>query len=97
MEGVEGSRLVFSPLLVRFISGADPAARAVKVSDSGRLRNELQTMLTNALEYEGDTIRVHFDRIDPMVISQDRQIVIRRTLEWYKEHHPVWFRWLEVA
>jgi hypothetical protein len=27
----------------------------------------------------------------------DKQAAIRRILEWYKAHHPVWFRWLEIA
>ncbi len=42
-ESFEDSRLVFSPLLDRFYSGQDYRTRAVKVSDSGRIRNELQT------------------------------------------------------
>ena len=97
MEGFEGSRLVFSPLLVRFLSGVDYTRRPVKVSDSGRLRNELQTMLTQALEYEGETIRVHFDRVDDKVMPRDKQVAIRKLLEWYKAEHPVWFQWLEIA
>ena len=97
MEGLEGSRLVFSPLLVRFLSGADYQQRPVKISDSGRLRNELQTMLTQALEYDGDNIRVHFDRIDEKVMPLDKQKKIREILEWYIAEHPVWFGWLSVA
>ena len=23
--------------------------------------------------------------------------LIRKVLEWYKENHPIWFRWLEIA
>lgn len=97
MEGLAGSRLVFSPLLVRYLSGFDYSQRAVKVSDSGRIRNELQTMLSQALEYEGEKIRVHFERVDDKVMPKDKQAAIRRVLEWYKQHHPVWFSWLELA
>jgi hypothetical protein len=96
-EGLEQSRLVFSPLLVRFLSGVDYTQRPVKVSDSGRIRNELQTMFPLALEYEGDRIRVCFDRIDEKVVPKDRQAAIRRVLEWYKREHPVWFGWLDIA
>jgi hypothetical protein len=97
MEPLAESRLVFSPLLVRFLSGVDPASRAVKISDSGRLRNELQTMLSQALEYDGDQLRVHFDRVDEKVMPREKQAAIRRVLEWYKAAHPVWFSWLEIA
>ena len=95
-DGVEGSRLVFSPLLVRFMSGSDWAARPVKISDSGRIRNELQTLISQALEYVGQRIIVHFDRIDDKVLPRDKQVLVRRVLEWYKLHHPVWFDWLEL-
>ena len=97
MEPMDEARLVFSPLLSRFLAGVDPASRAVKVSDSGRVRNELQTMLSQALEHDGEKIRVHFDRIDEKVMPRDRQAAIRRVLEWYKANHPVWFAWLEIA
>lgn len=97
LDGLEQSRLVFSPLLVRFLSGVDPTERAVKVSDSGRIRNELQTMFSQALAYEGDHIRVHFGRIEESVMPREDQARIRSVLEWYKEQHPVWFSWLELA
>jgi hypothetical protein len=97
MENFEATRLVFSPLLTRFLSGVDPASRAVKVSDSGRIRNELQTMMSQALEHDGDRIRVHFDRVDEKVVPKDKQAAIRRVLEWYKANHPVWFSWLEIC
>lgn len=97
MEPFEQARHVFSPLLVRFMSGVDHTKRAVKISDSGRIRNELQTMLSQALEHDGDTIRVHFDRIDEKVIPKEKQAAIRKVLEWYKASHPVWFAWLEIA
>jgi hypothetical protein len=97
MEPLEQMRHVFSPLLVRFLSGVDHTTRAVKVSDSGRIRNELQTMLSQALEHDGDRIRVHFDRIDDRVMPREKQDAIRRVLEWYKAKHPVWFEWLEIA
>ncbi|HET9598341.1 MAG TPA: hypothetical protein VFP65_22325 [Anaeromyxobacteraceae bacterium] len=97
MEPLSEARHVFSPLLVRFLSGVDHTRRPVKISDSGRIRNELQTMLSQALEYEGDTLRVHFDRVDEKVMPKDKQAAIRKVLQWYKQHHPVWFEWLEIA
>jgi hypothetical protein len=97
MESFEQTQQVFSPLLVRFLSGVDHTTRPVKVSDSGRIRNELQTMIPQALEHEGDRIRVYFDRINEMVLSRDRQATIRNVLRWYKAHHPVWFDWLELV
>jgi len=97
MEPLERARHVFSPLLVRFMSGVDHTARPVKISDSGRIRNELQTMFSQALEHDGDTIRLHFDRLDENVVPRQKQETIRRVLEWYRENHPVWFDWLDVA
>jgi hypothetical protein len=97
MEPLDQMRHVFSPLLVRFLSGVDHTKRAVKVSDSGRIRNELQTMLSQALEHDGDRIRVHFAHIDEKVMPREKQDAIRRVLEWYKVTHPVWFEWLEIA
>ncbi len=96
MESMDQARQVFSPLLVRFLSGVDPERRPVKISDSGRIRNELQTMLSQALEHEGERIRVHFDRIDAQVMPREKQETIRKVLLWYKENHPVWFDWLDV-
>ena len=96
MESLQTTRQVFSPLLVRFLSGVDHTTRPVKISDSGRIRNELQTMLSQALEHDGERIRVHFDRINDKVMPRDKQAAIRKVLEWYKVNHPVWFAWLEV-
>lgn len=94
----EQSRLVFSPLLDRFYAGQDYRQRAVKVSDSGRIRNELQTLCSDGLEHFGaDGIRVHFDRISDGVMAADKKRLVREVLEWYQEHHPIWFRWLELA
>jgi hypothetical protein len=97
LEPLEQTRLVFSPLLERFIAGEDYRSRAVKISDSGRIRNELQTLCSQALEYRDHSIRLHFDRIGDEVILPEKQRVIRKVLEWYKENHPVWFSWLEIA
>jgi hypothetical protein len=69
----------------------------VKVSDSGRIRNELQTMLSQALEYEGEKIRVHLSRVDERVMPKEKTDAIRRVLQWYKARHPVWFEWLELG
>jgi hypothetical protein len=97
MESFEETRQVFSPLLVRFLSGVDHTTRPVKVSDSGRIRNELQTMIPQALEHDGDRIRVRFEQINERVLSPDKQATIRSVLQWYKAHHPVWFEWLELV
>jgi hypothetical protein len=96
MEPLETTRQVFSPLLVRFLSGVDHTTRPVKISDSGRIRNELQTMISQALEHDGEHIRVHFDRINELVLPRDTQAALRRVLAWYKANHPVWFEWLEL-
>jgi len=97
METFETTRQVFSPLLVRFLSGVDHTTRPVKISDSGRIRNELQTMIPQALEHDGDRIRVRFERINDMVLPRDKQEKIRLVLEWYKANHPIWFEWLDPA
>jgi hypothetical protein len=97
LETPAQSRLVFNPLLIRFIYGEDFLSRPVKISDSGRIRNELQTLCTEALEYSGRTIRIHFDRILPEVISLENQKLLLDVLRWYKENHPHWFSWLEIV
>jgi hypothetical protein len=97
MESFEQQRHVFSPLLVRFLSGVDHTKRAVKISDSGRIRNELQTMFSQGLEHDGEKIRVHWDRIDEKVMPKVKQAAIRKVLEWYKQAHPVWFEWLDIG
>ena len=97
MEGSRESRLVFNPLLTRFIYGEDFRARAVKISDSGRIRNELQTLCSEAIEYlDQQQMRIHFDRIPPEVISPEHQQMLLEVLRWYKRHHPLWFSWLQV-
>ncbi len=69
MEPLDRACHVFSPLLVRFMSGVDHTTRPVKISDSGRIRNELQTMFSQALEHDGDVIRLHFNRLDEKVVA----------------------------
>ncbi len=96
-DSLEEARLVFSPLLVRYLNGFDWRTRAVKISDSGRIRNELQTLISQAIDHNGDHLVVHFDRIDDKVLPKKSQDTIRRVLEWYKLNHPVWFEWLEIA
>jgi hypothetical protein len=98
MESFDQTRLVFSPLLDRFYRGQDWKTRPVKVSDSGRIRNELQTLASEAIEYFGENgLRIHFDRIDDAVLSPDKKQLIREVLTWYREHHPIWFNWLEMV
>jgi len=88
---------VFSPLLSRFLAGASYETRPVKISDSGRIRNELQTLCAEALEFtNGNHIRLHFERIPEAIIPPDKQVTLREVLHWYKKRHPVWFAWLEI-
>ncbi|MEW6439883.1 MAG: hypothetical protein AB1640_03015 [bacterium] len=97
MESFEQSRLVFNPLLKRFMQGENYRNRAVKISDSGRIRNELQTLCSEALEHLGENrIRVCFDRIPADVITPEKQVALREVLQWYRENHPAWFGWLEL-
>lgn len=98
METFEESKLVFNPLLNRFISGEDYKTRPVKISDSGRIRNELQTTCSEALEFMGNEhLRIHFDRIPPEVISPENRKKLLEILKWYKANHPIWFAWLDIA
>ena len=97
MEPVEQMRMVFSPLLDRFYSGQDYRDRAVKISDSGRIRNELQTLCSEAIEYlPDDRMLLRFDQIDDSVLPHDKKELIREVLTWYKANHPIWFTWLEM-
>lgn len=90
-------RLVFQPLLQRFLQGEDYTKRAVKISDSGRIRNELQTLCSDALEFPAQNrMCLVFDKIPEAVFSHEQTIRLRELLNWYKERHPVWFTWLEL-
>lgn len=98
MESHDEGSLVFNPLLTRFIYGEDFRSRPVKISDSGRIRNELQTLCSEALDYLRDgKIRIHFDRIPPEVITVEDQKVLAEVLRWYQTMHPIWFTWLEIV
>jgi hypothetical protein len=98
MESFEESRRVFSPLLDRFYAGECYRTRPVKISDSGRIRNELQTWCSEALQFCGERgMRVHLGRVEESVLSADKKAFVREVLHWYKEHHPLWFSWLEIA
>ena len=94
LEGLEESKLIFSPLLNRFLKGEDYKTRAVKISDSGRIRNELQTLCTDALEYSGDWVMLNFSKIPVATISPEDQKRLKDILTWYKQNYPVWFEWL---
>ncbi len=97
MEPIEEMRMVFSPLLDRFYAGQDYRQRAVKISDSGRIRNELQTLCSEAIEYlPDDRMLIRFDQIDDSVLPPDKRDLIREVLAWYKANHPIWFHWLEM-
>jgi hypothetical protein len=96
MEPVDEMRMVFSPLLDRFYAGQDYRARAVKISDSGRIRNELQTLCSEAIEYlPNDRMVLNFDQVGDAVLPPDKKVLIQEVLAWYQEHHPIWFQWLE--
>lgn len=98
MEPVDEMRMVFSPLLDRFYAGQDYRTRAVKISDSGRIRNELQTLASEAIEYTVDNrMRVRLDRVDDAVLPADKKRLIADVLRWYKENHPIWFSWLDLG
>ena len=95
VKPIEEMRHVFSPLLDRFYAGQDYKNRPVKISDSGRIRNELQTLASEAIHYGPDgRMSVAFDRIDDAVLAPDKRELIREVLRWYKQSHPIWFRWL---
>ncbi len=97
MEPMEEMRMVFSPLLDRFYAGQDYRSRAVKISDSGRIRNELQTLCSEAIRYlPNDRMVIDFDEVDDAVLPPDKKALIREVLAWYQKHHPIWFHWLET-
>jgi hypothetical protein len=91
-------QMVFSPLLDRFYGGQDYRQRAVKISDSGRIRNELQTLCSEAISYlPNDHMLIDFDQVDESVLASDKKDLIQQVLRWYKAEHPLWFEWLEMA
>ena len=96
LENFNESKLVFSPLLNRFLKGEDFRHRAVKISDSGRIRNELQTLCSDALRFYDTKMILNFDKIPEATISREDQELLRQVLAWYKENHPIWFDWLEL-
>lgn len=97
LDGLDRARDVWSPLLVRCLAGDAYQDRPAKISYSGRIRNELQTMFSTALDHDGTHIRVCFDRIDARVLPPGGKDALRRALTWYCERHPAWFSWLELA
>jgi hypothetical protein len=98
MDPIDEMRMVFSPLLDRFYAGQDYRTRAVKISDSGRIRNELQTLASEAIEYSpDDRMRIHFDQVDDAVLPPDKKRLIQDVLRWYKDNHPIWFSWLDLG
>jgi transposase len=98
METLEESRRVFSPLLDRFYAGESYRDRPVKISDSGRIRNELQTWCSEALEhFAEDGMRVRLNDVEDSVLSPEKKKLVRDVCSWYKQNHPTWFRWLEIV
>jgi hypothetical protein len=97
MKPEQGRGLVFQPLLQRYLQGEDYTQRAVKISDSGRIRNELQTLCSDALEFPAHgRMRLVFEKIPQAVFSAEQTTRLHQLLTWYKERHPVWFTWLEL-
>lgn len=97
MEPMDEMQMVFSPLLDRFYAGQDYRSRPVKISDSGRIRNELQTLCSEAIEYRADDrMVIHFDQVDEAVLPADKKALIQEVLHWYRENHPLWFEWLAL-
>ncbi len=97
MEPEDQMRMVFSPLLDRFYSGQDFRTRAVKISDSGRIRNELQTLALQSIEILPDgRMRLRLNNVDDAVLPPDKKGLILEVLRWYKTNHPIWFKWLET-
>lgn len=97
METFTESKLIFLPLLDRFYAGQDHRNRAVKVSDSGRIRNELQTLASEAIEHrENGILEVDLNRVDDAVLPPDKKRLIHEVLRWYKGNHPIWFKWLDL-
>jgi hypothetical protein len=96
LEPFDQSKLIFTPLLNRFLKGEDFLTRAVKISDSGRIRNELQTLCTDALEHFSDKVVLRFEKIPRTIISLEEQKTLREILTWYKKNYPIWFEWLEL-
>jgi len=98
LENFKESKLVFNPLLNRFLAGENYRERPVKISDSGRIRNELQTLCSDALEFkEDEKIILHLSMISDDVISPDDQKKIKEILHWYLKEHPIWFSWLVLS
>ena len=97
LDGLAGARAVWSPLLVRMLAGDEYRERPVKISYSGRIRNELQTMFSTALEHDGARIRVCFDRVDDQVLPPGGKDALYRGLAWYREVQPAWFDWLDLG
>jgi hypothetical protein len=77
-------------LLDRFMRGEDYRERRVTISDSGRIRNLLQTLCTEALEHFGENgIRLHFRLIPDDVIPPSDRVKPREVLAWYKTNRPI--------
>ena len=58
----------------------------------------MQTWCSEALEHFGERgVRVHLDDVEESVLPADKKKLVREVLHWYKEHHPRWFSWLEIA
>ncbi|MCK5837982.1 MAG: hypothetical protein KAH09_12010, partial [Desulfobacula sp.] len=64
--------------------------------DSGRIRNELQTLCTDALEHFGNKVTLKFSKIPKATFSEEDQKMLRNILTWYKKNYPIWFEWLEL-
>jgi len=54
-------------------------------------------LCSQALEHYGDNqIKVHLSRIDDLTMPAYKKETIKEILQWFKQHHPLWFKWLEM-
>lgn len=96
-DDMDESRKIFNPLLDRFVAGENFKERPVKKSDSGRIRNELQTLCSQALEYEGENkVYLKLSKIDDLSIPAEKKERLYEILDWFINHHPMWFDWLTL-
>ena len=98
MEPLETTRHVFSPLLVRFISGVDHThAPGEDLRLGAHPQRAADDVLPGPRARRRDDPASTSTGIDEKVLPREKQETIRKVLEWYKANHPVWFDWLEVA
>ena len=77
--------------------------KSLENSASIKRKEEVLTAENGMSIWMGDEIRtgpagsIGIIFIDDTVLSPDKRALVREVLTWYKENHPIWFRWLELA